>query len=219
MEVWQYINSHWALIGHWTLQHLWLVFISNLIAGGLGLGIGVFITGEGREEMADTTLYLAEMLMTIPSLALFGLLMPLLYAMHLPSIGALPAVIALVLYGQLPVLRNTYIAIKGVEPAMIEAGRGMGMSKRQILRTIKLPLAVPVIMAGLRQAVVMNIGVAAIAVFIGAGGFGVPIFRGLRNSRMDMIITGAVFVSLLALLVDALLALVEKLITPRGIRR
>ncbi len=219
MEVWQYINGHWITIGNWTLDHLWLIFVSNSLAVFIGVSLGIFIAGKGREEIADTVLYLAGIMMTIPSLALFGLLMPLLSALDLPSIGFLPAVIALILYGQLPILRNTYTAIREVDPAMIEAGRGMGMTPRQILLKIKLPLAVPVIMAGLRNAVVINIGIATIAVFIGARGLGVPIFRGLRTSRMDMIITGAIFVSMLALLADGLLALAEKKFTPEGLKK
>lgn len=219
MEVWQYINGHWVTIGSWTLDHLWLILVSNSFAVFIGVSLGIYIAGKGREEVADTVLYLAGIMMTIPSLALFGLLMPLLSALNLPSLGFLPAVIALVLYGQLPILRNTYTAIREVDPAMIEAGRGMGMTSRQILLKIKLPLAVPVIMAGLRNAVVINIGIATIAVFIGARGLGVPIFRGLRTSRTDMIITGAVFVSVLALLVDGLLALAEKKFTPEGLKK
>ncbi|MBS3793206.1 ABC transporter permease [Candidatus Bipolaricaulota bacterium] len=219
MEVWQYINGHWLTIGNWTLDHLWLVFVSNSIAVFIGVSLGIFIAGKGREEVADTVLYLAGIMMTIPSLALFGLLMPLLTALNLPSIGFLPAVIALILYGQLPILRNTYTAIREVDPAMIEAGKGMGMTPWQILFKIKLPLAAPIIMAGLRNAVVINIGIATIAVFIGAKGLGAPIFRGLRTSRMDMIITGAIFVSILALVADGLLAIAEKVVTPEGLKK
>ncbi|MFP4589767.1 MAG: ABC transporter permease [Candidatus Acetothermia bacterium] len=219
MEVWQYIDSHWVTIGNWTLDHLWLVLVSNSIAVVIGVSVGIYISGKGREEIADTVLYLAGIMMTIPSLALFGLLMPFLSSLKLPSMGFLPAVIALILYGQLPILRNTYTAIREVDPAMIEAGKGMGMTPRQILLKIKLPLAVPVIMAGLRNAVVINIGIATIAVFIGASGLGVPIFRGLRTSRSDMIITGAVFVSILALLADGLLGLAEQKFTPEGLKK
>ncbi|MBW1744105.1 MAG: ABC transporter permease, partial [Deltaproteobacteria bacterium] len=159
-----------------------------------------------------------EIMMTVPSLALFGLLMLLLGRMGLSTIGFLPAVITLIVYGQLPVLRNTYTAIRQVDPAMIEAGRGMGMSERELLFKIKLPLARPVIMAGLRNAMVLIIGIATIAALIGAGGLGVPIFRGLRNARMDLIITGGMAVSVLALLVDGLMALVERWMVPRGLR-
>jgi osmoprotectant transport system permease protein len=219
LEAWEFIVRRPELLAEWVLAHLWIIFVTIIAAVILGIILGVYITGKGREQIADTVLYLAEIMMTVPSLALFGLLMLLLGAMGLRAIGFLPAVIALVVYGQLPILRNTYTAIQAVDPAMIEAGRGMGMNERQILFKIKLPLAVPVIMAGLRNAIVLIIGIAAIAALIGAGGLGAPIFRGLRNARMDLIIVGGVSVSILALLIDGLMALVERKITPKGLRR
>jgi len=127
-------------------------------------------------------------------------------------------VIALTLYGLLPIIRNTHTAIREVDPAMVEAARGMGMSKRQILIKVELPLAVPVIMAGLRQAIVMNIGIAAIGSYIGAGGLGQPIFRGIANYRQDLIMIGALAVSGLALVMDGVMGGVEWLLTPKGIR-
>lgn len=207
------------LLAAWTLEHLWIVFVSNGIAVVLGIVLGLYITGRGREHAADTVLYLAEITMTIPSLALFGLLMLLLSSMGLKAIGFLPAVIALVVYGQLPILRNTYTAIRQIDPAIIEAGKGVGMNERQLLLKVKLPLAVPVIMAGLRNAIAMNIGIAAIAALIGAGGLGAPIFRGLRNARMDLIILGGASVSILALLIDGLMSRLERWVTPKGLRR
>jgi len=168
--------------------------------------------------LADVVLYLASIMMTIPSLALYGILMGILSALTLPSIGFLPVVIALTLYGLLPIVRNTYTAIREVDPAIIEAGRGMGMSEFQILMKVKLPLAVPVIMAGLRQAIVMNIGVAAIGSYIGAGGLGQPIFRGIANYRTDLILIGAICVSLLAVVVDIIMGRLEWLTTPKGVR-
>ncbi len=219
LEAWEFIVRRPELLAEWVLAHLWIIFVTIIAAVILGIILGVYITGKGREQIADTVLYLAEIMMTVPSLALFGLLMLLLGSIGLKAIGFLPAVIALIVYGQLPILRNTYTAIQAVDPAMIEAGRGMGMNERQILFKIKLPLAVPVIMAGLRNAIVLIIGIAAIAALIGAGGLGAPIFRGLRNARMDLIIIGGVSVSILALLIDALMALVERKITPKGLRR
>ena len=218
LEAWEFATRHPELLGKWTLEHLWIIFVSNGVAVVIAVALGIYITGKGREQIADVVLYLAGIIMTIPSLALFGLLMPLLAAMGFSSIGFLPAVIALILYGQLPILRNTYTAIREVDPAMIEAGRGMGMTPSQILLKVKLPLAVPVIMAGLRNAIVINIGIAAIAAIIGAGGLGAPIFRGIRNARMDLIIIGAVSVSILALAADGLLALVERWLTPKGLK-
>ena len=218
LEAWEFIVRRPELLGEWVIAHLWIIFVAIVAAVILGVTLGVYISGKGREQTADTVLYLAEIMMTVPSLALFGLLMVLLGSMGLSAIGFLPAVIALIVYGQLPILRNTYTAIRAVDPAMIEAGKGMGMNEKQILFKIKLPLAVPVIMAGLRNAIVLIIGIAAIAALIGAGGLGAPIFRGLRNARMDLIIVGGVSVSILALLIDGLMALVERRITPKGLK-
>jgi len=218
LEAWEYVTRRPELLAGWVLAHLWIIFVAVVIAVFLGVSIGVYITGKGKEQVADIFLYLAEIVMTIPSLALFGLLMLLLEAVGLKSIGFLPAVIALIIYGQLPILRNTYTAIKSVDPSMIEAGRGMGMTETQILFKVELPLAVPVIMAGLRNAVVLLIGIATIAAFIGADGLGVPIFRGIRNARADLILVGGISVSLLALAIDSLLALAERRITPKGLK-
>lgn len=218
-EAWQYMLRRPDLIAQWTLDHLWLILVSNGISLVLAVAAGIWITGKGREQIADIVLYLAEIIMTIPSLAMFGFLMPLFAALGLKSYGFGIAIVALILYGLLPVIRNTYTAIMEVDPAMIEAGRGMGMSELQILTRVKLPLAVPVIMAGLRNAVVINIGIACIAAMIGAGGLGVPIFRGIRNLRHDQIIVGALVVTVLAWVADALLGLLERWVTPEGLRR
>lgn len=217
-QAWNYILSHSDKIADWTLQHLYIILVANASAAILGVLIGIYISGKGRERIADMVIYFASIMMTVPSLALYGILMGILSALYLPSIGFLPVVIALTLYGLLPIIRNTYTAIREVDPAMIEAGRGMGMSEMQILIKVKLPLAVPVIMAGLRQAVVMNIGIAAIGSYIGAGGLGQPIFRGIANYRNDLILVGAIFVSLLAIVVDLLMGGLEWLTTPKGVR-
>lgn len=218
LEAWEFIVRRPELLAEWVLAHLWIIFVAIIIAVFLGVFLGIYITGKGREQIADTTLYLAEIVMTIPSLALFGLLMLLLGGIGLKAIGFLPAVIALIVYGQLPILRNTYTAIREVDPAMIEAGRGMGMTERQILFKIELPLAFPVIMAGIRNSIVLVIGIATIAAVIGAGGLGVPIFRGIRNARMDLILIGGICVSIMALVVDGLMAMVERRITPKGLK-
>jgi osmoprotectant transport system permease protein len=218
LEAYQFVVRHPELLGEWVVDHLIISLVAILIGVILGVTVGIYITGRGREQLADAVLYLAEIMMTVPSLALFGLLMLFLASLGLSAIGFLPAVITLIVYGQLPILRNTYIAIREVDPVLIEAGRGMGMSARQLLFKVKLPLALPVIMAGLRNAMVLIIGIATIAALIGAGGLGVPIFRGLRNARMDLIIIGGVSVSALALVVDGLMTLLEKWITPRGLK-
>jgi osmoprotectant transport system permease protein len=218
IEAYQFVIRHPEIVAGWVVGHLWISLISIVVSTLLGITLGVYIAGQGRERAADVILYVAEIMMTVPSLALFGLLMFLLSRIGLSAIGFLPAVITLIVYGQLPIVRNTYTAIRQVEPAMIEAGKGMGMSESQLLLKVKLPLAFPVIMAGLRNAMVLIIGIGTIAALIGAGGLGVPIFRGLRNARMDLIITGGVSVSVLALLVDGIMALAERWMTPAGLK-
>jgi len=218
LDAYRYVMQHPVMVAGWITDHLCISLIAIAIGTVLGITTGIFIAGRGREQTADVVLYFAEIMMTVPGLALFGLLMLLLSRMGLSAIGFLPAVITLVIYSQLPILRNTYTAIRQVDQTMIDAGRGMGMSESQLLLRIKLPLALPVIMAGLRNAMVLTIGIAAIAALIGAGGLGVPIFRGLRNARMDLIVIGGISVSILALLIDGLMALLERWVTPRGLR-
>jgi len=218
IEAYQFVVRHPELLAKWVVDHLCISLVAIGAGVVLGVTLGIYITGKERKQLADIVLYIAEIMMTVPSLALFGLLMLLLSSIGLSAIGFLPAVLTLIFYAQLPILRNTYTAIREVDPAMIEAGRGMGMSERQLLFKVKLPLSLPVIMAGLRNAMVLIIGIAAIAALIGAGGLGVPIFRGLRNARIDLITVGGVSVSLLALLVDGLMALLERWITPKGLK-
>jgi osmoprotectant transport system permease protein len=218
IEVYQFITQHPELLAEWVVDHLSISFVAIAAGIMIGVPIGIYITGRERTRLAEIVLYGAEIMMTVPSLALFGLIMLILSSMGLSAIGFLPAVLTLIFYGQLPILRNTYTAINKVDPSIIEAARGMGMSGRQVLFKIKLPLSLPVIMAGLRNATVLIIGITAIAALIGAGGLGVPIFRGLRNARIDLIIIGGVSVSLLALMVDTLMALAERWITPKGLK-
>ena len=218
IEAYQFVIRHPEIVVGWIVGHLWMSLVAIVISTALGITLGIYIAGQERGRTADVVLYVAEIMMTVPSLALFGLLMFLLSRIGLSAIGFLPAVITLIVYGQLPIVRNTYTAIRQVDPAMIEAGKGMGMSESQLLLKVRLPLAFPVIMAGLRNAMVLIIGIGTIAALIGAGGLGVPIFRGLRNARMDLIIMGGVSVSVLALLVDGIMALAERWMTPTGLK-
>lgn len=215
----RYLTTHWAYVGQLTLEHIRIVLLANGLAIAIGLVVGIFVSKKGREGLAQFVLYVAGILLTVPSLALYGILMAILKSLGLMSIGIVPVVVALTLYGLLPILRNTTTAVRGIDPAMIEAGRGMGMSERQILWRVRLPLAVPVIMAGLRQAIVMNVGIAAIGAYIGAGGLGQLIFRGIANTRPDLVLVGALSVSVLAIGFDVTLGAVERLSTPRGLRR
>jgi len=210
MNVWSFIVEHRDKMLQLTIQHVHVVAVSVVLATILGVLIGIFITRNKR--LADSVLYVAGIIMTIPSIAMFGILIPIV------GIGFTPAVIALVLYGQLPIIRNTYTAITGVDPAIIEAGRGMGMTERQLMLRIRLPLATPVILAGVRTAVVMNVGIAAIAAYIGAGGLGKYIFWGISRTWDQMVVAGAIGVSVIAILADWILGRLEKRLVPRGIR-
>jgi len=188
----------WLLLG----QHIGLVAISTAIAALIGLPLGVLVAR--RPAWRRPVLGLANVFQTIPSLALFGLLIPVF------GIGAWTAISALVVYGLLPIVRNTYVGITGVDPAVREAGRGMGMTEGELLRLVELPLAAGVILAGVRIATVVSVGIATIAAAIGAGGLGVYIFRGVATVDNTLILAGAIPAALLALLADALLGFVER---------
>jgi osmoprotectant transport system permease protein len=209
-----FIWENFGLIGERTLEHVSIVAVAVGLAILTGVPIGVAITQNARA--ADAVLYAAAIVITIPSIALFGVMIPILSVIN-QGIGWLPAVIAVLLYSQLPIIRNTYTAISNVDPALREAARGMGMSAGQRLRQVEIPLAIPVIMAGVRTAVVMNIGVAAIAAYIGAGGLGVFISRGISQTDPRQLITGALAVSVLAILADYFLLWLQRRLTPRGL--
>ncbi len=214
VETINYLLESKELILKLTLEHISLVSVAVGLAILTGVPIGIAITAN--ERLAKTVLYIASVIITIPSIALFGLMIPILSVIG-QGIGYLPAVIAVLLYSQLPIIRNTYTAINNVEPSLREAARGVGMSKLQRLRMVELPLAVPVIMAGVRIAVVMNIGVMAIAAHIGAGGLGVLISRGISQSDPRQLIGGAIAVSLLAIIADYALLAIQKKLTPKGL--
>lgn len=177
-----------------TLEHLLLVAISIGVATLIGIPLGILITRQ--KNLRQPILGIANILQTLPSLALFGLLIPL------AGIGAIPAIIALILYSLLPIIRNTYTGITGVDPAIIEAGRGMGMTDRELLLQVEIPLALSVILAGVRVAAVIGIGIATIAAAIGAGGLGELIFRGIAVVNNQLLLAGAVPAAVIALLAD-----------------
>jgi osmoprotectant transport system permease protein len=188
-----------------TLEHLWLVGASILLAVAIGLPLGVLLTRW--PALSKPILASANIMQTIPSLALFGFLLPA------PWIGERAerlAILALTLYALLPIIRNTYAGILGVDRAVVEAGRGMGLTDHQLLFHVELPLALGVILAGVRVATVISVGVATIAAAIGAGGLGEYIFRGVAMVNNQLILAGAIPAALLALLADVSLGLVEK---------
>lgn len=203
--------------GMWMafLEHAQMVGIALAIAILTGVPIGIAITFNKRA--AETVLYVAGIVMTIPSVALFGLMIPLLAVWDM-GIGKVPAVIALVIYSQLPIIRNTYAAIKNIDPNMVDAGRGMGMTRNQILAKVQVPLALGVIFAGVRVAVVMCIGIAAIAAYIGAGGLGQYIFRGIASTHDEMLFAGAFAVSVMAVVADLVFGWLEKSLMSKGLK-
>ena len=215
METLKFILDNLPAIGQRTLEHVSIVGVAVSLAIITGVPIGIVITQNKRA--ADIVLYIAAMIMTIPSIALFGVMIPVLSLIG-QGIGYVPAVIAVLLYSQLPIIRNTYTAISNVDPALREAARGMGMSSLERLRHVEIPLAIPIIMAGVRIAVVINIGITAIATYIGAGGLGAFISRGISQTDPRQLITGALAVSLLAIAADYLLLWAQHRLTPKGIR-
>ena len=216
METLAFIANNIGVILSLGVEHISIVAVAVGLAILTGVPIGIAITQN--EQVANAVLYVASIVVTIPSIALFGLMIPVLSTFG-QGIGWLPAVIAILLYSQLPIIRNTHTAITNVDPALREAAKGMGMTPFQRLRQVEIPLAVPVIMAGVRPAVVMNIGVAAIAAYIGAGGLGVLISRGISQTDPRQLIAGALAVSLLAIAADWALLRLQKRLTPAGLQR
>ncbi|QEM13018.1 ABC transporter permease/substrate-binding protein [Mucilaginibacter rubeus] len=201
--LWQFMQQQSGKLQEQTLQHIGLTFISLCIAVLVGLPLGIFIVR--KKQLSGLVLGIAGVLQTIPSIALLGFMIPLL------GIGPKPAIVALLLYALLPIIRNTYTGILGVDTAVKEAAVAMGMSKWQILFKVELPLAMPIIFAGIRTATVINVGVATLASLIAAGGLGEFIFGGISLNNTNMILAGAIPSALLAIIFDLLLSMVQKI--------
>ncbi|HZL67627.1 MAG TPA: ABC transporter permease [Candidatus Limnocylindrales bacterium] len=205
-----FLLTHKREVATLTAEHLWLVGISMLLAILVGVPLGILLTR--RPKWKAFVLGSTNVVQTIPSLALFGLLLPL------PWLGARAdrlAIIALALYALLPVVRNTYVGISGIDPPVREAAIAMGLTSGQLLWHVELPLALPVMLAGIRVAAVITIGVATIAAAIGAGGLGEFIFRGIAMVDNGVILAGAIPAALMALAADLLLSGFEKLMVRR----
>src|SRR5262249_2211403 len=187
------------------LEHMTLVFIAMLIAMAIGVPVGMLLVHHAG--LRPVALALASIFQTIPSLALFGFLIPIPY---LGGVGKRTAIVALVLYALLPILRNTCVGLTNIDPAVLEAAEAMGMTPAQVLLRVRTPLALAIILAGIRTATVITIGVATIAAAIGAGGLGEFIFRGVAMVSDAVILAGAVPAAILALTADGVLALVER---------
>lgn len=215
METLAYMAKNLPAIGARTLEHLSIVGVAVMVAIATGVALGVFIAR--RPRLAPTVLSVGAIVITVPSIALFGMLIPVLSTIG-QGIGWLPAVIAVYMYSMVPIVRNTYTALNGLDPALSDAATGMGMDSAQRLWRVELPNALPVIMAGVRIAVVMNIGIAAVAAYIGAGGLGTFISRGITQTDIRQLLTGAVSISALAIVADYGLMLVQRALTPPGLR-
>ncbi|MFV0436426.1 MAG: ABC transporter permease [Desulfopila sp.] len=211
----QFFIDNWQETATLAWQHAWVVAIAVVIAILTGVPIGIWISFNRRA--AEIVLSIAGIIMTIPSIALFGIMIPILSVFG-HGIGVVPAIVALVLYSQLPIIRNTYAAIKNVDPNIIDAGTGMGMTGAQVMFKVKLPMALSVIFAGVRMAVVMSIGIGAIAAYIGAGGLGHYIFMGINQTNDPMILTGALCVSAMAIIVDGIFGVIENKMISKGLR-
>lgn len=209
-DLFNVLADRWPDILDATQQHIILSFIALFWAIVISVPTGILLTRQ--RWLAGPVLGIVSVFQTIPSLALLGFMIPMF------GIGPLPAIIAMTIYALLPILRNTYTGILDVDKAMLEAGKGMGMTKSQLLRMVELPLARPVIVAGIRTATVMIIGVATLAAFIGAGGLGDLILRGIAMVDSGIILAGAIPAAILAILFDLVLAFVDWRVTPKGLR-
>jgi osmoprotectant transport system permease protein len=210
MNLLHFLHENRQQVLELTLEHLWLVGISTLLAVLAGIPLGIL--SARWPAWNKPVLGTANIIQTIPSLALFGFLLPV------PWLGDRAdrlAILALTLYALLPIIRNTYTAIRGVDPAVVEAGRGMGLTPNQLLFQVELPLASSVIVSGIRIAVVISVGLATIAAAIGAGGLGEFIFRGLAMVSNQLILAGAIPAAILALAADFALGWLERRLRPQ----
>lgn len=209
MSLAEFLHRHWNEILQSTGEHIWLAGAAMVAAIAIGVPLGIVVTR--RPWLSKPILGGANVAETIPSLALFGFLLPVPW---LGDRGDRLAIVALALYALLPIIRNTAAGIAGVDPAVREAARGMGMTDRQILWKVELPLSMPTLIAGIRVATVLTIGIATIAAAVGAGGLGEFIFRGLAMVNNQLILAGAIPAAVLALAADFLLGLLERRLRP-----
>ncbi len=194
-------------------EHLSMVGLAELIAIGVGIPLGILVTRPKFRKISPVVIGIVNIGQTVPSMAVVAIV-----AVIIGGFGFTPAVIALFIYGLLPIVRNSYAGIMSIDSSIIESARGMGMSKRQIIWKIEIPLARRVIMAGIRTSTVINIGTAALAALVAAGGLGMIILAGLLNNIPLLLLQGAAPTAALAIILDALLGIIEEWITPRGLK-
>lgn len=212
-DLFTYITEHWVLILQLTGYHVIIVAISSAIAIGIALPAGILVTRPEWKQHASTVISIGNTFQTVPTLAVIGLASAALSVFG-AGIGWIPAIVALVVYSILPVLTNTISGIEQVPQSTLGAGKGMGMTDSQILSRIELPLAFPVILAGIRTAVVINIGTAALAAAIGADCLGTLIFQGISTGNTQILLAGAIPTAILAVIIDLVFGAVERLRRP-----
>jgi osmoprotectant transport system permease protein len=201
-----------------TRRHVWLTVLSTVIVVSLAVPLGIIATRPSTRRLAPLIIGLGNAGQAIPSLGLLAIIFFVFGQIPvLPSTGVVPVTAALVAVSFLPILRNTMVGLEGVDRDILEAGSGMGMTQRQVLRKIELPLAIPVVLAGVRTALILNVGTATLAFLFGGGGLGFIIFTGFNLKRTPVLVTGAVLAAMLALLVDYVGSLIEEWLTPRGL--
>jgi len=214
MDIITFFTYYYDTLFWETIRHIEIILYSIPFAVIFGVTTGFLIAN--RPRLSRVVIAIAGIIMTIPSLALFGIMVVLLAPVNL-GLGITPAVFAITIYSLLPIIRNTSTALNEVDPAIIEAARGMGLSPLQILLKIKAPLSIPVIMAGIRNAMVLGVSVATFAFLVAAGGMGYFIFSGISRSNLPMVLTGALIISILGISINYALMRLERLITPRGL--
>jgi len=207
-----FLNNHNQILDY-SIEHIHLVGLAIILSILIGVPLGIYLTTN--EDLAGIVLQITSIIMTIPSIALFGIMIPILSTIG-HGIGFLPALIALILYSQLPIIRNTYTGIRDVDPDIRDAAKGIGMTTFQRLWKVEIPNAMPLIMAGIRTATVLNIGIGAIAAYIGAGGIGSLINQGISRSNNTMVLVGAVVVSVLAIIADLFFKYIQRKFTPKS---
>ena len=211
VSLFNYMSQHFSQITELLLEHIVMTVIAVGIAIVIGVPLGILISYV--KKLSGPIVGAANVIQAVPSMALLGLAIPLL------GIGTLPAVVMVIIYSLLPIIKNTYIGISGIDPAMVEAARGIGLTRWQVLYKVKLPMALPVIMAGVRISAVTAVGLMTMAAFIGAGGLGYLVFSGIRTVNNLQILAGAIPACILALIVDFLMGIVEKLVTPISLQK
>jgi osmoprotectant transport system permease protein len=206
-----YIFKHTNEITMLIVQHITIFLISIVPAIFVGVALSIMATREGKEKQGNRVLTITAAAQSVPSVAVVAIVFIFV------GVGALPAVIALFIYSLVPIVFNATSGMLSISPEVVEAAKGIGFTNKQVLWKVKIPLAVPVIMAGVRSAATINVGTATVASFIGGGGLGDLIFMGIKLYRSDMIFSGSLLVGLLAIVIDALLRLLEVKLVPRGL--